>query len=56
MKLSPSLHSMFNGRIILLLQDKGISTVADFLRTDSNILRQISNIGKWISLQKKEKN
>lgn len=46
LKLSPELHDKFSSQVITLLQDKGYSTVADFLRADSNTLRQITNIGE----------
>lgn len=45
-KLEAGLHNMLNNVVLISLQEKGITTVADFLRTDSNKLRQITNIGK----------
>lgn len=46
LKLSPELHDKFSSQVIASLQDKGYSTVADFLRADSNALQKITNIGE----------
>lgn len=48
LKLSSAIHSMFNDRVIIQLRDKDIVTVADFLRTDSNNLKQFTKIGMRI--------
>lgn len=49
LKLSPCLHSRLTDRLIGILKNQEISTVSDFLRTDSNKLKQYLNIGKTIS-------
>lgn len=48
LELSPSVHSRLTDRLIGILKSQGISTVSDFLRTDSNKLKQYINIGKKI--------
>lgn len=47
-KLTPNLHQRFNDRLINLLQQQNISTISDFLRTDSNKLKHLLNIGKMV--------
>lgn len=54
LRLSANLHGRLNDRLIILLRDKGISTVSDFLRTDSNKLKQFVNIGRHIRMKNSE--
>lgn len=45
-KLTPELHPTLNDRLINSLQHQNITTISDFLRTESNKLKQLLNIGK----------
>lgn len=49
-KLTPDLHHSLNDRLIDVLQQQSISTISDFLSTDSNKLKQLLNIGKMIEM------